>query len=79
MLAGLLELIPWVKQWHNAPSPEFDGLCLGDYFESFLRTECAEFGYTDADLLAWRPEKKGRGGGKKGKIAPAPNENEATE
>ena len=24
-LAGLLELVPWLKQWHNEPSAEFGG------------------------------------------------------
>ena len=66
MLAGLLELIPWIKQWHNEPSAEFGGLCLGDYFESFLRTECAALGLTENDLGAWRPKKK-RGRAKKPK------------
>jgi hypothetical protein len=61
MLAGLLELLPWVKQWHNEPSAEFEGLRLGDYFESYLDTECRELGLTHDDLRAWRPEAKGRG------------------
>jgi hypothetical protein len=53
MLAGLLELIPWVKQWHNEPSAEFNGLKLGDYFEGFLKGECAELGVTEENLRAW--------------------------
>jgi hypothetical protein len=60
MLAGLLELIPWVKQWHNDPSADFDGLRLGDYFEGFLRSECAEHGFTEQALREWRPEAKTR-------------------
>ena len=50
MLAGLLELLPWVKQWHNEPSDEFDGLRLGDYFERFINGECRELGLTHEDL-----------------------------
>ncbi|MCP4660405.1 MAG: hypothetical protein GY856_33810, partial [bacterium] len=41
MLAGLLELLPWLKQWHNEPSEEHYGERLGDYFEGFLEGECA--------------------------------------
>ncbi len=72
MLAGLLELIPWVKQWHNEPSAEFGGLRLGDYFETFLDGECHALGLTREDLRAWRPAEKTRG--KAAKKAKAPSE-----
>jgi hypothetical protein len=58
MLAGLLELIPWIKQWHNDPSDEFGGLRIGDYFEQFLDGECRQRGLSHDDLRAWRPAKK---------------------
>lgn len=61
MLAGLLELIPWVKQWHNEPSEEFNGLLMGDYYEQFLDGECRQHGLTHDDLRAWRPPMKTRG------------------
>jgi N-6 DNA Methylase len=61
MLAGLLELIPWVKQWHNEPSDEFGGLRLGDYFETFLDGECHTLGVTREELRAWRPAEARRG------------------
>jgi hypothetical protein len=64
MLAGLLELIPWVKQWHNEPSEEFGGLRMGDYYEQFLDGECRLHGLTHDDLRAWRPAKKTRSGAK---------------
>jgi hypothetical protein len=61
MLAGLLELIPWVKQWHNEPSAEYDGLRMGDYFAQFLDGELRLHALTTADLRAWRPAKRTRG------------------
>jgi type I restriction-modification system DNA methylase subunit len=61
MLAGLLELLPWIKQWHNEPSAEFEGLRMGDYFEQLLDGECRQLGLSHDDLLAWRPPKKTRG------------------
>ncbi len=64
MLAGLLELIPWIKQWHNEPSAEFDGQRMGDYYENFLNEECRRHHLTHDDLRAWRPPKKTRGKGK---------------
>lgn len=63
MLAGLLELLPWLKQWHNEPSADFEGLKLGDYFEGYLDEQCAELGLTRDGLRAWRPAAKTRGGG----------------
>jgi hypothetical protein len=35
MLAGLLELIPWVKQWHNEPSEELAGYAWATTTSSF--------------------------------------------
>lgn len=61
MLAGVLELLPWVRQWHNEPSDEFGGLRMGEYFADFLAGELAQLGLTEADLRAWRPTKKSRG------------------
>jgi hypothetical protein len=71
MLAGLLELIPWIKQWHNEPSEEYGGLRLGEYFESYLKGECVELGLTEDDLRGWRPDPKGRGAKKS--VAPKPD------
>jgi hypothetical protein len=73
MLAGLLELIPWVKQWHNEPSAEYNGLKLGDYFEGFLKGECAELGVTEEDLRAWRPPQR-RAGSKAAKSTREPTD-----
>jgi hypothetical protein len=50
LLAGLRELVPWLKQWHN----DFDaasGTQLGDYYEGFVTDQVREFGYT-VDYLA---------------------------
>lgn len=60
MLAGILELLPWVKQWHNEPDAEFDGLRLGDYFEGFLQGQMREHGVTTKDLERIRPDAKAR-------------------
>jgi len=39
LLAGLADLIPWLKQWHNEPDPNL-GMGLGDYFAGFLEEQC---------------------------------------
>ncbi|MGW5206507.1 BREX-2 system adenine-specific DNA-methyltransferase PglX [Streptomyces griseoincarnatus] len=59
-LAGLLELQPWLYQWHN----EFDMLYSGspaDFFASYRQQKQAEHGLTDDDLRGWRPPAATRG------------------
>ncbi|MEZ3178708.1 BREX-2 system adenine-specific DNA-methyltransferase PglX [Streptomyces pimonensis] len=53
-LAGLLELQPWLYQWHN----EFDMLYSGspaDFFAGYRQQKQGEHGLTDDDLRGWRP------------------------
>ncbi|MFE7889752.1 BREX-2 system adenine-specific DNA-methyltransferase PglX [Streptomyces sp. NPDC057412] len=59
-LAGLLELQPWLYQWHN----EFDMFYSGspaDFFASYRQQQQAEHGLTDDDLRDWRPPAATRG------------------
>ena len=64
--AGVLELLPWLKQWHNEPEPG-QGEGMGDHFEAILEEEIRELGLTREDLRAWRPPEKKRGRAKKSK------------
>jgi hypothetical protein len=63
LLAGLAELIPWLKQWHNDPTPQFGR--LGDFYETFLDAQLHDHGLTRADLRAWEPPAAPRGRRKK--------------
>lgn len=54
LLAGLLELLPWLKQWHNALDPNF-GERMGDYYDGFVRDEAKALGVTLEALRAWKP------------------------
>jgi hypothetical protein len=54
LLAGLLELVPWLKQWHNEMNPDF-GARMGDYYESFVTDEARALQFTLDDLRAWKP------------------------
>ncbi|WP_429347179.1 BREX-2 system adenine-specific DNA-methyltransferase PglX [Paraburkholderia sp. Clong3] len=54
LLSGLLELVPWLKQWHNEIDPTF-GERMGDYYAGFLADQARELGYTFDDLRAWKP------------------------
>jgi hypothetical protein len=55
LLAGLLELIPWIKQWHNDPDPDFSGARMGDYFASFVSEEARELRLTPEQMRGWAP------------------------
>jgi hypothetical protein len=59
LLAGLPELIPWIRQWHNDPDPNFSGARMGDYFESFVDEEARELGLTPEQIRSWQPPDKG--------------------
>ena len=61
LLAGLLELVPWIKQWHNDPDPNFSGTRMGDYFESFVAEEARELRITPEQIRGWTPAENGRG------------------
>ncbi|QIX50567.1 BREX-2 system adenine-specific DNA-methyltransferase PglX [Rhodococcus sp. DMU1] len=60
MLAGLAELLPWVRQWHGEIDPEY-GESVADTIEEVLRSHCAELGLTIEDLAVWRPLPATRG------------------
>lgn len=60
LLAGLLELIPWLKQWHNEIDPDM-GVGLGEFYESFLESEARSLGLTKQALRDWRPPAKTKG------------------
>jgi hypothetical protein len=64
-LAGLLELIPWLKQWHNEPDPA-TGERMGNSFSAFLEAECQELGITVDSLQEWTPARTARAGRRRG-------------
>jgi hypothetical protein len=54
ILAGLAELVPWLRQWHNDVDPSI-GQALGDFYADFVATEAAKNHAGAGDLAAWRP------------------------
>ena len=54
LLASLLELVPWLEQWHNELDPVF-GERMGSYYRSFVTEEARALGFTLDDLRAWKP------------------------
>jgi hypothetical protein len=54
LLAGVIELLPWLLQWHNDHDPDL-GARMGDYFVDFVQTEARVLGMTKAAVAAWTP------------------------
>ncbi|MFC5169478.1 DUF7008 domain-containing protein [Streptomyces mutomycini] len=68
-MAGLLELQPWLKQWHDQPDPLFTPApAPAKFFEGERQMEQGKHRLTDDDLRAWRP---GRGSPRSGRSARA--------
>jgi hypothetical protein len=49
LLACILELLPWLKQWHNDVDPEY-GTRMGDFFETFMLSEMSSLGLSMDEL-----------------------------
>ncbi|MFL6113598.1 MAG: DUF7008 domain-containing protein, partial [Catenulispora sp.] len=61
LLVGLLELQPWLNQWHGEVDPEL-GVSIADAL-SVIRLEYQHrFGLTESDLRDWQapPPRRGR-------------------
>jgi hypothetical protein len=54
LLAGLLELVPWLEQWHNEFDPVY-GERMGTYYRGFVNEEARALGFTLDDLRGWKP------------------------
>jgi len=57
LLACLIELLPWLKQWHNEYDADY-GVAMGDYYEGFVQDEARLMGRTIEEVRAWQPPAK---------------------
>ena len=60
LLAGLLEVMPWVRQWHNEIDPAF-GQSPADAYDAYLTSERESRNLTEDALRAWTPPQSPRG------------------
>lgn len=67
LLAGLLDLLPWLVQWHNEVDPAY-GERMGDYYWGFVAEEARTLGLTLDDLRNWVPTKVTAKRGRKTKV-----------
>ncbi|PJN08137.1 SAM-dependent methyltransferase [Streptomyces sp. CB01635] len=61
LLAGLREVMPWVKQWHGEPDAEWDDEVPAEVLEADYEALLRRHGVGEAQLEAWRPVTKPRG------------------
>jgi hypothetical protein len=54
LLAGLLEVMPWVHQWHGEYDADWEGV-PAEEFQAFLDDQRGRHGLTEEQLRAWRP------------------------
>ncbi len=59
LLAGLLEVMPWVHQWHGEYDADWEGV-PAEEFQAFLDDQRGKHGLSEEQLRAWRPA-AGRG------------------
>ena len=55
LVAGLAELLPWVKQWHSEPDALYGGSSPAEFFSELLDGYMVKLGATRESLAKWRP------------------------
>jgi hypothetical protein len=60
LVAGMAELLPWVKQWHADIDPAF-GVSMADFCAQQLEERAAQIDRSTNQLKAWRPTTPARG------------------
>lgn len=61
LLAGVLELLPWIHQWHPEPDPEYGHRPAGAYLEDWLDGMLSTLGLTREALRNWHAPAPARG------------------
>jgi hypothetical protein len=60
LIAGLAEVMPWVRQWHHELDPAF-GQSPADAYDVYLTAQREKYAVTDEVLTAWEPVRPARG------------------
>jgi hypothetical protein len=60
LLAGLAEILPWVKQWHREVDPVY-GQSPADVIMGYLQSQQVRYGLSEKILRSWRPARSKRG------------------
>jgi hypothetical protein len=52
LIAGLTEVMPWVRQWHAEVDPKY-GTRPAYAYEAYLEDQCIKYSLSDEDLRNW--------------------------
>jgi hypothetical protein len=65
LIAGLAEVMPWVRQWHADIDPAYGASPAADY-DAYLEDQMVKYGLAEDDLRKWSPPTAGRRRGRRG-------------
>ena len=65
LLACIIELLPWLKQWHHDIDPDYNQR-MDEVFEGFVTEEAKNLGLTIEEIKAWEPSQRAGGRGRRG-------------
>lgn len=60
LVAGMAEVLPWIKQWHADLDPTF-GMSMANFCSGQLEERMTQLNVSITDLKAWRPTPATRG------------------
>ena len=65
LIAGLREVMPWVRQWHGDIDPLY-GRSPAQEYDTYLDDQMVKYSLTESDLRDWSPPAPSRGAGAAG-------------
>jgi hypothetical protein len=70
LIAGLAEVMPWVRQWHAGTDAD-SGINLAEAYDAYLEDQRIRYGLSEEDLRKWSPPAgQRRGRRRKGSVQP---------
>ena len=64
LLACIIELLPWLKQWHHDIDPDYNQR-MDEVFEGFVIEEARALNMTIDEVKAWQPPQRAGGRGRR--------------
>ncbi len=71
LIAGLAEVMPWVRQWHAGTDPD-SGINLAEAYDAYLEDQRIKYGLSEEDLHKWPPPATGQRRGRRRKSSVQP-------
>jgi hypothetical protein len=66
LIAGLAEMMPWVRQWHAGTDPD-SGISITEAYDAYLEDQRIRYGLSEENLRAWSPPTTGQRRGRRRK------------